>query len=54
MVGLDIRTVQELLGHKDVQTTERCVKFVDSMLSKATIEARAIAGSGNSQCKLAT
>jgi integrase len=40
MRGLDIRSVQELLGHRNIKTTERYVKFVPSHATKRVIEAQ--------------
>lgn len=37
--GVDIRTVQELMGHRNIKTTERYVKFVDEHASRVVIEA---------------
>ena len=34
--GYDIRTIQELLGHKDVKTTEICSFYMSSKLSLET------------------
>jgi len=40
MRGVDIRSVQGLLGHRNIKTTERYVKFVPSHASQRVIEAQ--------------
>jgi integrase len=40
MRGVDIRSVQGLLGHKHIQTTERCVKYVPNHATRRVIEAQ--------------
>jgi len=38
--GLDIRTVKELLGHADIQTTMRYAHFAPSHALRSVIEAQ--------------
>ena len=40
MRGVDIRSVQGLLGHRNIKTTERYVKFVPGHASQRVIEAQ--------------
>jgi integrase len=40
MRGVDIRSVQGLLGHRNIKTTERYVKFVPNHASQRVIEAQ--------------
>ena len=40
MRGVDIRSVQGLLGHQNIKTTERYVKFVPSHAAQRVIEAQ--------------
>jgi integrase len=40
MRGVDIRSVQGLLGHRNIKTTERYVKFVPSHAAQRVIEAQ--------------
>jgi len=40
MRGVDIRSVQGLLGHRNIKTTERYVKFVSGHASQRVIEAQ--------------
>ena len=40
MNGVDVKTVQELLGHADIQTTMRYVHFIESHATKAVVDAQ--------------